>query len=299
MNLAYFLQPHHIVIGAKETSKEQAIQHLVALITAERPGLDRTALLEKILDRETISSTTLENGLAFPHARIDNYNDLTISVLIPVEPIKDGDKVIRILFLIITDQTKSNLYLNVMSGIAQLGQNEDFLTYILGALSPKDCIRRVESCNFTIRRTIIVKDIMNAAFPPLLPSTSLKEALDTIVKTQEPYLPVCNESNEFIGEVTIYDIITIGMPQYTHMMKNLSFLQTLEPMEDLLKRESSIELRSIMHKPSVVLMPETAIVEAIFLFVKHPHRSFLPVVESGQFRGVLSYLDLVNKFLRI
>jgi len=233
-----------------------------------------------------------------PHARIENFDDLSVSVLIPQTPIKDGDRLIRILYMIITDLTKSNLYLNVMAGIVSLHQNEEFMNLILGASSPEDFVKRFESCNISIRKVIFVKDIMNAAYPSLTPSATLKDALDFIVKNQKPYIPVCDENRALIGEVLMIDILTVGMPPYTHMLKNLAFLSTIEPLEELLRNESVSELRTIMRKPSAVLSPDTIIVEALFQFIHNSNRSFLPVAENGIFQGVLSYMDLVNNFLR-
>ncbi len=94
------------------------------------------------------------------------------------------------------------------------------------------------------------------------------------------------------------DILTLGMPPYTHMLKNLAFLSTIEPLEELLRNESVSELRTIMRKPSTVLYPDTIIVEALFQFIHNSNRSFLPVAANGIFQGVLSYMDLVNNFLR-
>ncbi len=186
MNLAHLLQPRHIKIGVPVTTKEQAIKYLVDIIADDYRVPDAELLYTRILDRESISSTTLENGLAIPHARIENFKELSISVLIPETPIRDGDRVIRILYLIITDLAKSNLYLNVMAGIVSLHQNEEFMNLILGAGSPEDFVKRLESCNIFIRKVIFVKDIMNDAYPSLTSSATLKDALDFIVKNQKP-----------------------------------------------------------------------------------------------------------------
>lgn len=298
MNLAQFLKPSHIKIGVPVATKEQAIKHLVEIIACDYRIPDAAQLYKRILDRESISSTTLENGLSMPHARIENFFDLSVSVLIPETPILDGDRLIRILFLIITDLTKSNLYLNVMAGIVSMHQNEEYMSLILGARSPKDFMKRFESCNIVIHKVIFVRDIMNTAYGSLPPSATLKDALDFIVRNQKPYIPVCDEKKELIGEVIMTDILTVGMPHYTQLLKNLAFLSSIEPLDELLRHESVLELHRIMRKPSPVLSPDTIIVEALFQFIRHGNRSFLPVVGNGIFQGVLSHMDLVNNFLR-
>jgi len=298
MNLAHILQPHCIRIGVPVTTKEQAIKYLVDIVAHDYTIPDAGLLYTSVLDRESISSTTMENGISMPHTRIENFNDLSVSVLIPETPITDGDREIRILFLIITDLTKSNLYLNVMAGIVSLSQNQELMNMIIGANSPKDFMKIIESGGISIGKVIFVKDIMNTTYRSLPPSATLKNALDFIVKNQKPYIPVCDENGVLIGEVIMTDILTIGMPHYAQMLKNLAFLSTIEPLDELLRYETDIEIRTIMRKPSIVLSPGTSIVEALFHFIRYSGCSFLPVTENMIFQGVLSHMDLVNNFLR-
>ncbi|MBN1292987.1 MAG: PTS sugar transporter subunit IIA [Candidatus Latescibacteria bacterium] len=298
-NLASFFNPSYIVLGSSVKNKTEGVRFLVRLLAQDIHELDVDTICNTILERESLYPTTYANGVSIPHTRIPQYNNLTVLILIPEKPIWDGDHEIKIFFLVLTDQAKSNLYLNVMAGIAKLSQNPEWLDFIINAPTQQNFLDRVKSFGIKIESVIRIQDIMNTAYPKLSPDASVKDALDCISMTQKPYIPICGDNDELLGEITIHDIIAIGLPPYTNFMKNLSFLISLEPLEDMLKRESGIELHTIMRKPSIVLAPDTVIIEGLFQFLKNRHRSALPVAEGIYFKGVLSYLELVNNFLRV
>ena len=299
MNLVNLVNTDLVFIDTKVESKEHALRLLAEKISKVFSSLSQNEITSKILERESISSTTLPNGVAVPHARIDNFNDLVVSVLIPETPLKDGDKTIRIFFLTLTDLAKSNLYLNVIASIAKICQSEENIQNLISAQSREEFLKRVMLFNISVKKVIYARDIMVSPPLYLLPDSTVKDALDLMSKHQISYIPICDEHQKMLGEIIVTDILSLGLPHYTQMLTNLKFLSSLEPLEDLLKNESVITLKSIMSKPSIILTPDTVIIEVIFQFIKKTHRRFFPVVEHDTCIGVISYMDIINKFLRV
>lgn len=299
MDLLQYLKPGLIILGETPPSKEDAIQRLIGRILAEHPGIDGDVLMQKIRERESLSPTTYPNGIAIPHARIEGLNDLIVSILIPKSPVRENDIDIRAVFLILTDSAKSNLYLNVLASIVKICDEEKNIARMSASASPDDFIRTLSGFATPIKQAINAKDIMSILPLHLFPHSTVKDALDFMSRHDTGYIPICDANRKLLGEVNIYDILTIGLPPYAQMLKNLRFLSRLEPLEDLLKNEEKVPISSIMRKPSVVISPEAYIIEVVFQFIKNNHRTYFPVVDHGVYVGVISYMDIVNKFLRV
>ncbi len=294
MRLSSLFRDELILPGVRVRSKEDAIRILAGKIAETHRVLDESLILAKILEREAMASTTFPNGVAVPHARIERFEDLVVAVLVPEKPV-DGA---RIMFLILTDLARSNLYLNVLAAISTIGQVDRNIDLLVSARSPGEFIRTLESFGLSVKKTVHVADLMNA--PPIFlhPGATVKDALDFLSVNRFGYIPICDDTRMFLGEVTVWDILSAGLPQYARTLTNLKFLSSLEPFEELLKNEAAIPLRSIMRTPPITLSPRAIVFEAAFQFVKH-NRCHFPVVDKGECVGVMSYMDLVNKFLRV
>jgi nitrogen PTS system EIIA component len=299
MNLSHFLRTNLVLIDEKVHTKEQAIVRLIEKFVEEFPSLNKDTIFTKVHEREGISSTTYKNGVAIPHARIENFDDIIVCVLIPETPIKDGNHDIRILFLILTGIAQSNLYLNVLASIARICHDESNIQRLISSKNSDDFLAAIDSFGEIVKKIIYARDLMSS--PPifLFPESTIKDALNMMSKHGIEYIPICDGEGHMIGEVNILDILSVGLPPYTQMLTNLKFLSSLEPMEELLKNEAIIPLKSIMKKPSIMLAPDSYVIEVIFQFVKNPWKRWFPVVEHNTCVGVISDMDIVNKFLRV
>ncbi len=121
MHLSSLFRNDLIIMDAGVDSKETAIRLLTDRVAETHQRLDARLLYEKVMEREAMVSTTFPFGLAVPHARIEQFEDLVIAVLVSEKPVDE----IRVMFLILTDLTRSNLYLNVLAAIAKIGRGEN------------------------------------------------------------------------------------------------------------------------------------------------------------------------------
>lgn len=63
----------------KASSKDEALTELLGPILEAYPNLDRTKLLQTILDREKLGSTGLGGGVAIPHGKFEGLDRLAAS----------------------------------------------------------------------------------------------------------------------------------------------------------------------------------------------------------------------------
>ena len=94
-------------------------------------GLDRELVKKELIERERILSTAVGNGIALPHPHrklIDTDEGQRISVCFLKTPIDmqapDGRKV-YVYFILLT--AASQKHIDILSGIANLAKNKDFL----------------------------------------------------------------------------------------------------------------------------------------------------------------------------
>jgi len=75
MDLAELLDPSHVVINARATSKEQLLRDLAAR-AAPLCGVEARTIYNALEAREALGSTGLGEGFALPHARIEGLDHL-------------------------------------------------------------------------------------------------------------------------------------------------------------------------------------------------------------------------------
>lgn len=91
MELADILAKGSVLIGADVTSK-QALFAQFADYAAQVTGLDRASILDSLMERESLGSTGLGNGLAIPHAKVAGLKQV-VAVFAKLEPALDFDAV--------------------------------------------------------------------------------------------------------------------------------------------------------------------------------------------------------------
>jgi mannitol/fructose-specific phosphotransferase system IIA component (Ntr-type) len=122
--LASYFRPSLCIFDLKATNKRDALAEMVESVCADRDIRDRALILEMLLNRESLGSTAIGKGVAFPHGRTLAVRDLSIVFARSGAGI-DFDSVDRkpthIFFLIIAPpQDRDNVYLQVLGRVVDL-----------------------------------------------------------------------------------------------------------------------------------------------------------------------------------
>ncbi|HOJ64097.1 MAG TPA: PTS sugar transporter subunit IIA [Spirochaetota bacterium] len=296
MKLASILNPDFIKIIDKVESKDKLIEILVdEIYKGYKFHVSKESILKAVMDREALGGTFFDNGLAIPHARIENFNDLVIGVGILKNPINYNNINIKFMVLSIISKSASNTYLKTLSAFAQISQNKELFEKVLNSKNSHEFLNTISEIK--IKQEITVADIMSTDIKKVTPDTNLKELCDIFYKYNISYVPVVDENDNFIGEVTVNELLRVGIPNYALMIGNLKFLSSFEPFEELLKNEDKKFVKEIMKKPSIKLLPSSSIIE-VALEMTQNNKRHLPVVEGNKIIGIVSFMDLVKKVLR-
>jgi mannitol/fructose-specific phosphotransferase system IIA component (Ntr-type)/CBS domain-containing protein len=299
MKLSSLISPSLVIQKPADRTEESIITNMVnQMCKVYNFELRKDKVVEALREREKLGKTILSGGIMLPHARFEALNDLIIAVTVLPEPMTIDGKEIRIIFLILTGLSKSNMYLNTLAALAQIAKKPGFIEELVRQQTPEDFLKSLDKAEILIKKELNVSNIMMADAPSVHPETSLKEAVDLLSAHNTGYLPVTDQNGRFLAEVSVFEILAKGIPNYANMLTNLSFLNQFEPFEDLLLNETTHKIRDIMKKPKSTLPPDASIVEAAFEMIQHYRRHISVVDKTGKFLGVISYMEIINKVIR-
>jgi PTS system nitrogen regulatory IIA component len=134
--LASYFKESLCVFDLKAASKREALAELVEAVCDDRDIRDRELILEMLLNRESLGSTAIGKGVAFPHGRTLAVRDLSIAFGRSVAGV-DFDSVDKepthVFFLIIAPpQDRDNVYLQVLGRIVDLIKDDAAREQIMG-----------------------------------------------------------------------------------------------------------------------------------------------------------------------
>ncbi|WP_054636879.1 PTS sugar transporter subunit IIA [Thalassobacillus sp. C254] len=130
------LTEENIIIGENVSSKEDAIKRVGGLLKDH--GYVNDEYVNKMFEREEVTSTYMGNYLAIPHGTEEGKKEVLesgITILLLEEPIEwDGNEV----KLVIGIAGKGDEHLNILSNIAITCSEEDTLQEILSATTKEE-----------------------------------------------------------------------------------------------------------------------------------------------------------------
>lgn len=122
--LAEFFQEALCVFDLKATDKRGAMTEMVECLGQKLQFKDKDLLLEMLMTRESLGSTAIGKGVAFPHGRSLAIQELSVLFARSVEGVEFDaldKKPTHLFFLIIAPpQDKENLYLQVLGQLVEL-----------------------------------------------------------------------------------------------------------------------------------------------------------------------------------
>ena len=76
MTITDFLKEDCILINLKSREKKEALSEMLELLKAKKYIKDSNEILETVLEREKLGSTGIGQGIAVPHAKTEQIENL-------------------------------------------------------------------------------------------------------------------------------------------------------------------------------------------------------------------------------
>jgi CBS domain-containing protein len=154
------------------------------------------------------------------------------------------------------------------------------------------------------RKLMYVKSIMTKLgdLAVVYPDTSIKDAVKTMLSNGLTEMPVVDKQNNFLGEISMRDIIGEALPKYVveGALEDVSFAPGLFKFEDKLKELIAKEVKSAMKKSIRTVTPEMSTFEvATLLAVSEDRDEIIYVVEKdGKLSGAVSIASIFNRLVK-
>ncbi|MCZ7593403.1 MAG: PTS sugar transporter subunit IIA [Kiritimatiellae bacterium] len=140
VGLARFSSPQLMIPHLAGAEMEEVIAELSGRMESEG-FVDNAALLtEEALKREAITSTGVDQGLAFPHVRGVEGGGLTLALGVSRKGVRFGDNktLSRLIFFMVIPTAASAFYLRLLSGLTKSFREEESRDALFKAETPED-----------------------------------------------------------------------------------------------------------------------------------------------------------------
>lgn len=262
--------------------------------------IDVDRLVSGMIEREDTLQMPYD-GVALPHLRLPEFDDLYIIVGLLPKSVQmqsiDPDQCRLVIMSLISPDT-SDLYLKSLAALTRFlltGQNRQTLCSATNAKEFLDILRHAD---VKVRSHLTAEDIEVRNSETIRDTDSLSSALDLFSSLNRSMLPVIDENGKLVGELAALDILKRFIPEYIFRMENLDFLNSFEPFNKIFEAESQHIVRDYMREPSLVVKPDTPLIQFTVKMVKQQVRACFVVDNDQRYQGTVLVKDIVKKVLR-
>ncbi|NQT58466.1 MAG: PTS sugar transporter subunit IIA [Bacteroidetes bacterium] len=136
------LQKECISLGTNANSKDQILSEVSRLAKESKllNNISQQDIEKKLIEREKVSSTGMENCIAIPHCSFDELEEFTVGLVIISEGIdfqSMDDKPAKLIFFIIGPTNQRNKHIQIISSIAKLTKDAALISKLLKSKDPE------------------------------------------------------------------------------------------------------------------------------------------------------------------
>ena len=124
-----FLDPGAVVVDIAATSKKAVLEELTGYLAKSGRIKDAKVVVDILMEREKLGSTGIGQGIAIPHAKTDQTDQITAAFGLSRRGVNfealDGDPV-HIFFLLVAPPDAAGLHLKALARISRLLKDKFF-----------------------------------------------------------------------------------------------------------------------------------------------------------------------------
>jgi PTS system nitrogen regulatory IIA component len=304
IDVGRYIDQKRIIHNLIAPTKQQAIRTLVEKIfeTDRNWSVENVTseyVYSKIIERENIQTTGVGNGVAFPHARLQECTDLIMAVGISQAGIDFASldkRPCNIICLLVSPERKPYLILQMMAVLARFFSDIKHIEQIKNCSASEDIAQLIKSSVPTATKTILARDLMRPPKKTVLLETSLEKATHMMHLYQLETLPVVDEKNVFFGEISCLNVFAYGVPEFFRQLQTVSFIKHLDPFEKYFRVKHGLTVKDLYDHDVGTISPDTTLMEIIFQMTAK-NRSHLFVIEDGKLIGVINRFSIIDRIL--
>lgn len=144
MKITELLSPEAITIDMQATDKNSALVELTDAVVGLSDELDREEVLKVLHERERLGSTGIGDGVAIPHGKLKNIDNLLLSFGCSKAGVDfdsmDG-KPAHLFFLLLAPEESVGVHLKTLARISKLLKNPGVRSTLLAASDSDELFR--------------------------------------------------------------------------------------------------------------------------------------------------------------
>ena len=160
MKITDLMSKEAIKIHGHASSKMDAIEKMVSLMDKQGNVSDKEVYKEAVLERESLSTTGMVDGIAIPHARTSAITHAGIAAMTLLEGVDyqsmDGQPT-TLIFLIAAPDNGDNVHLQVLSELSTLLMDHEFCEDLKNAGSPEEFLSIIDLAQSSKEEKVVVE----------------------------------------------------------------------------------------------------------------------------------------------
>lgn len=306
MKLSLLIQRTCIVTDVKGEgkSKKEILSGLFDVLIQNTSLKDEEVpsdeILAKLVLREEELSTAVGEGFAFPHARLTGLKGFYMLLGISPEGVHfdaPDHKPVHFFIMSLVPMSNPNLLLQTRAALTKFLLSKQTRTELMAGAPPDQVWEMIDSSKISINKDIVAKDIMLPQVGCVYSAMTLKEAAIALHKYHSDSLPMLDDNNNFIGDISCHDLFSYGLPNFFSTLKTISFVRNMNPFEKYFLVDNTLRIGDLnIDRESPIIPPDATLMEIIFEMTTH-NRQILYVVENEKLLGVIDRFSIVDKIL--
>lgn len=147
MNIMDFLNPKAISVELKAKNKKEVITELTELLVKTGEIKDKSGIVKILLERESLGSTGIGQGIAIPHGKSAKVKNLVAAFGISKEGVEfeslDGEPV-HIFFLLVAPVDSAGPHLKALARISRLLKDRFFRETLRNARTKEEIVEIIK-----------------------------------------------------------------------------------------------------------------------------------------------------------
>ncbi|CAN5843589.1 hypothetical protein BH23GEM9_BH23GEM9_03960 [soil metagenome] len=289
MQLLELLPPEHIVTPLEATTLRAALTELVGRLAASGALLDAAAVERGLLagprSRDVVAAAP---DVVLPHYRTDAVDRLVVSLGLAPEGLDATDAGVdsrpRVVALIVAPRQATTLYLQTVSVLARLFRDRDLVDRLVRARSPEEVRQLTGLEDLRLQPRLAVRDIMVHNVQSVISATTVREAVEIMVRRRLRALPVVGDKQEVLGVVSERDVMRALLPQMPR-----AGVDSGDPVIP-----ETLRVKDIMTRSVLCISEELGVEEAANMMINKDVEQF-PVTSEGKLSGFVTRGDVIRK----
>jgi CBS domain-containing protein len=288
MQLIELLPREHIVTPLRATTLRDALSELVSLLAGLGHVRDTGHVERGLNGPRARDIVAVAPDVVLPHYRTGAVDALHVALGLAPHGLDARDMGIetrpRVVALILAPTDAATLYLQTVAALARVFRDPRTVDRIVAAASPDDVLGAADLANLRLQPRLTVRDIMIHGVPSVTPTTSVRDAVDIMLRRRLRAIPVVGEKLEVLGIISEWDIMRGLLPQIPRAGQESGTDNVPE----------TLRVKDIMTRSVLCISEELGLEEAANMMINKDVEQF-PVTSEGKLSGFLTRSDIIRK----